>query len=450
MKNLTVENIAKAVNGKVFNYKSEKTIEASGVVIDSRKVEKDFVFFAFKGERSDGHQYLEDVIKKGALITVVEDAPSNTDIPYILVDSTFLALKELAEFYRENLTLKIVAITGSVGKTSTKEFIASVLSEKYRVLKTEGNFNNEIGLPLTIFNIRDEHEVAVLEHGISDFNEMHRLSKISKPDICVLTNIGYCHLENLKNRDGVLKAKTELFDFAKDDFKIVINGDDDKLNTISDNGNLYRYGMNEEFFVYAKNIKEKGLEGINADIYIEGKCENIDINVPGIHMVYNAMAAAAVGKILGMSEESIKNGINNLKDIGGRLNIIKTDKIRIIDDCYNANPVSVKSSLNVLLKTEGEKVAILGDMFELGEDEVLYHREIGEYCKTLDSRFVFVGGLSYNTYLAAGGKENKDMYYFKTVEEFLYNKENIIKNGDTVLVKASHSMHFDKIVEGIR
>ena len=212
MKNMTLRNIADACFGQLVCKDGQEQYEIKGAVLDSRLVEEGYLFFATKGERVDGHSFIAQVADKKAACVVCEKAPENVEIPYILVEDSFVALKQIAAFYRSNLTIPVVGITGSVGKTSTKEIISSVLSTRFNVLKTEGNFNNEVGLPLTILRIRDEHKVAVVEMGINHFGEMHRLSEIAKPDICVITNIGQCHLEFLGSREGILKAKTEIFD----------------------------------------------------------------------------------------------------------------------------------------------------------------------------------------------------------------------------------------------
>ena len=248
MRNMTLSHIAEAcggtlyVDGKPYTCDASreddsmevewKAKEASCVVIDSRKIEAGGVFIAAKGERADGHSFISQVADKGALGVVCERTPENCSIPYILVEDSFKALRDIGEYYRKQLDVKVVGITGSVGKTSTKEVIASVLAQKYRVLKTQGNFNNEIGVPLMVLSIRKEHQVAVLEMGISDFGEMHRLSKIARPHICVITNIGQCHLENLGSRQGILKAKSEIFDFMVPQGKVFLNGDDDLLSPL--------------------------------------------------------------------------------------------------------------------------------------------------------------------------------------------------------------------------
>ena len=209
MKNLTLEHIAQVCNGTYYGPEGKKQEEVQSIITDSRKAESGCLFVPIVGERVDAHKFIPQVMEAGALATLSERLLENADFPYILVESSLQAVKNIAEFYLKQLNIPVVGITGSVGKTSTKEVIASVLSQKYRTLKTQGNFNNELGLPLTVFRLREEDEIAVLEMGISDFGEMTRLAKIARPDTCVITNIGTCHLENLGDRDGVLKAKTE-------------------------------------------------------------------------------------------------------------------------------------------------------------------------------------------------------------------------------------------------
>ena len=304
MKNMTLHNIAKAVGGELLLAEGREEAEIKGVVLDSRKVEPDFLFVATVGERVDGHSFIDSVFEKGALCVICEKEPENPKGAYILVKDSFQALKDVAKFYREGLDIKVVGITGSVGKTSTKEFIASVLATHYKILKTEGNFNNEVGLPLTVLRIKEDTEVAVLEMGISDFGEMHRLSEIAKPDICVITNIGQCHLENLGTRDGILKAKSEIFDFMKEDGSVCLNGDDDKLITLQDvNGKKpIFFGRAENQAIYATDCENKGLSGSKAVIHREGRSFSVAIPLPGDHMIYNALAATAVATVLGLSD----------------------------------------------------------------------------------------------------------------------------------------------------
>lgn len=461
MKNMTLENIEKACGGRYIGTEAEKKTEVLGVVIDSRQVESGYLFVAIPGEKVDGHKFIPDVFAKGAAAVLSEQQLEDPAGPYILVESTTKALRDLAEYYRKSLDIKVVGITGSVGKTSTKEMIASVLSEKYKVLKTEGNYNNEIGLPLTIFKIRAEHEVAVLEMGISEFGEMHRLATMANPDICVITNIGLCHLENLKTRDGILKAKTESFAHLKKDGIAILNGDDDKLSTIRQVGDKEPvfYGMEEKMeyredakkSVYATGVENLGLYGMQARIHTPEGERDVRIPIPGEHNVYNALAATAVGLSLGLSLDQISSGILKAKTIGGRTNLLNTGSMTVIDDCYNANPVSMKASLDVLATAEGRKIAVLGDMGELGENEKKLHYEVGEYLAKKEIDVLFCAGELSEEIAKAAQKESKtcEVYYFKTRDALLEQLLPFLKKGDTVLVKASHFMEYPEIVKAL-
>lgn len=451
MRAMSLKEIATAVKGQYYGDASRLDVSVTGVAIDSRKIEKGYLFVPIKGARVDGHTFIPQVMEAGAYCTLSERV-LDADYPYILVDSCEQALKDLAEHYRNALDIKVVGITGSVGKTSTKEMIASVLSQKYQVLKTAGNFNNEIGLPLTIFQILEEHEVAVLEMGISDFGEMSRLAKMARPDICVITNIGLCHLENLIDRDGILKAKTEMFDYRQPDAKIILNGDDDKLITVKnwDGCAPIYFGLSEDRDVYADHIQSLSLKGSTCTIHMGEEEINAVISIPGHHMVYNALAGALVGRELGLSSEEIQKGIAQLVPVSGRNNLIDTGSALVIDDCYNANPISTKASLDVLSTADSRKVAILGDMFELGEKEKELHYEVGQYAKEKAIDLIIcIGGLSEETAKGAKGGQTK-VLHFATKGEFLAQASSLLCKGDAILVKASHGMEFPEIVEQLK
>lgn len=449
MKNMTLQNIAAACGGKLYGG-GKKVREASCVVIDSRKVEKGGIFIATKGERADGHDFIPQAVEKGALGVVCEKKPQNSDIPYILVKDSFQALKDIAEFYRKGLSIPVIGITGSVGKTSTKEMIASVLSEGFCVLKTEGNFNNEVGLPLTVLRIRREHEAAVLEMGISNFGEMHRLSKIARPDMCVITNIGQCHLESLGSREGILRAKSEIFDYMNPEGHVFINGDDDMLCRMKKKS-MYepmRFGRNPDNDIFASNVMNRGLLGSRAVIHMGLEVFPIEISLPGIHMVNNALAAAAVGKCLGLAKEQIQAGILKTEAVGGRSHVIALPAYTVIDDCYNANPVSMKAAIDLLTMAIGRKAAVLGDMFELGERENELHEETGSYAaeKEIDV-LIFTGPLSKHMYEGACRANKKsEIYYYETKDKMMAALKEILKPGDSILVKASHGMQFEEVI----
>lgn len=506
MKNMTLAHMAEACGGILYGREEDWNREVCAITTDSRKAEPGCLFAAIPGERVDGHDFIGQVFEKGALCVITEREPGDSR-NYIKVDSTIRALGALAAYYLEQLAIPVVGITGSVGKTSTKEMIAAVLSQKYRTLKTAGNFNNELGLPLTIFRLREEDEIAVLEMGINHFGEMHRLAAIAKPDTCVITNIGQCHLEYLGDRDGVLRAKTEIFDYLRPDAHIVLNGDDDKLATVKEvklpaQVSSIRptfFGLGTDNDIYADQIEKKGLDGIACRICIRkdkglsdsakidkdaGCCDSfaVTIPIPGEHMVRNALAATAVGLHYGLTTEEIRAGIESLQPVSGRFHIIRTENYTIIDDCYNANPMSMKASLGVLqdsgMAQVSRKVAILGDMGELGEDEVQMHRSVGEYAGGLDINLcICVGALSAHiaegintanesSLLHAGGSVNAndsvnadnpfdridthkiriETVVLPDLSTLLEQLPNLVRKGDTILVKASHFMHFEKVV----
>ncbi len=464
MKNLTLKNIAAACGGSYVGPAQLADKEVTSITSDSRTVENGSLFVAIKGERVDGHKFIPQVMDAGALASLSEQELAS-DVPHIHVASSLEAVKAIAEYYLSSLEIPVVGITGSVGKTSTKEMIASVLSQKYNTLKTLGNFNNELGLPLTVFRLRDEHQIAVLEMGISDFGEMTRLARVARPNISVITNIGQCHLENLIDRDGVLKAKTEVFDYLKPNGRAILNGDDDKLRTVTEvNGQPpIFFGLDSSCDFYADEIESLGLKGTKCRIHIQAKTCKLDsgktdfetdsfqviIPIPGRHMVYNALAGTAVGVSYGLTANEIKAGIESLQSLSGRFHIIETEDYTIIDDCYNANPVSMKASLGVLQDGLNRKIAILGDMGELGENETALHREVGEYAGTLNiDGCICVGPLCKN--MVSGIQSvNPDMYvlHLDTLDELLSQLPQLVHKGDTLLVKASHFMKFEQIVK---
>ena len=491
MMDLSLAEIGKACKGTLVLQGTDGTCKVDSVVLDSRKATSQGVFVATVGERVDGHRFIGEVFAGGVSLVITEKTPKQVEeehgVPvsawksYLLVRDSFQALKELAEYYRQKLSLPIVGITGSVGKTSTKEFIAGVLAEKYKVLKTEGNFNNEVGVPLTLLRIRPEHEVAVVEMGISDFGEMHRLSRIVRPNVCVITNIGQCHLENLKTRDGILKAKTEIFDFMDPEGWVCLNGEDDKLAAVTRvNGkktHFFGLGANPLEEVYATDIVSKGLWGSEATLHIrqslaatqagaegEGGSEKtlqIQVPLPGIHMVTNSAAAACVAGILGLTQEQIKEGISKVAAVSGRNHLIRLSRYTLIDDCYNANPVSMKAALDLLAMADTRRVAILGDMFELGENSPAMHAEVGSYAVQKGTDYILCVGEA-SRFMAEGASRAVDacsehspvIFYFadrqSLLEELKKNRERLVPDQSTVLIKASHGMVFTEVLEYLK
>lgn len=462
MKNLTIESIAKACNGEIVATDEQLAalsgVEVKGVVIDNRKVQPGYVFIPTVGARVDGHTFIDKALEDGALFTLSEKRLDSPKGAYVLVDKSEKALAEIATYYRLQLDIPIIGITGSVGKTGTKEMIASVLGEAYNVLKTEGNLNNEIGLPLTLLSIKEEHEAAVVEMGISGFGEMHRLGTMAKPDVMVITNIGTCHLEQLGDRDGVFKAKTEVFEHLNNNAFVVINVDDDKLSAVREVSGATVIGFGKEnrdqATVFAKNVSAEGLLGV--DCTIEYDTASFDAHIPlaGEHNVYHALAAAAVGLALDIEKKNpgaVKAGIEKITTIAGRSNFLSlADNITVIDDCYNASPASVKAALVTLSKAEGRKIAVIGDMGELGTDEAKLHREVGEHLDGLGIDKLYVAGKLVKNLVEGAENSGTDCHYFEDREDMTKELLDVIEPNDVILVKASHFMEFPKVVSAIK
>ena len=454
MKGLTAETIAGACGGTALRTESVAGREITQVTCDSRTVKEGALYVPMKGERADGHSFIPAAFENGAMLVLTEREEAAAGYPCILVGSTAEAIQRLAEYYLKVLGTPVVGVTGSVGKTSTKEMIASVLSRRFRTLWTEGNFNNNLGLPLTVFRLTGEEEIAVLEMGISHFGEMTDLARTARPDVMVITNIGECHLEFLGDRDGVFRAKTECFPYLKERAVVILNGEDDKLAEVESVNGMAPvfYGRDPSFRVYADDIRPLGLEGTVCTLNIDDRSFEVRIPIPGGHMVMNALAAAAVGAVMGLDDGEIREGIEAVTALSGRLRIEKEEGLTVINDCYNANPVSMKASLSVLADAEGRRAAVLGDMGELGEAEADLHREVGRYAASLPiDLYLLAGGKA--GWICEGIKEEDpgaEVFLYDTADLLIADLSSHIRRGDTVLVKASHSMHFEKIVDALR
>ncbi|MCR5744067.1 MAG: UDP-N-acetylmuramoyl-tripeptide--D-alanyl-D-alanine ligase [Lachnospiraceae bacterium] len=456
MPGMSLRDIVRVLDAEYIGDEGALDESVRSVTMDSRTVTEGALFFAIRGERVDGHSFIGDVFNKGALAVICERDTSDAG-NRIVVKHSIAALQRLAAYYRTCVDAKVVLITGSVGKTSTKEMIASVLGEKYNVLKTEGNFNNEIGLPLTVFRLRPEHEVAVLEAGVDEPGEMDIIAKAAKPDVCVITNIGICHMENLGSRRGIFEEKSKCFDYMRDGGIAVLNGDDDILGSVRDVRGVSpvffgvdRVGEYVDKQVYVTDVVSKGFDGSDAVLHTGAGNINVSVGIPGVHQITNAAAAAAVGLGLGLSLSQIASGIAKAKTISGRTNLIHTDKLLIVDDCYNANPSSMKAGLFLLVKASGRRIAVLGDMGELGPDERALHREVGEYAAGLGLDALFLcGELSKEIMEGAKADKNLMIRHFPDREKLTEELLKYVQEGDTVLVKASHFMQYQAIVDAL-
>lgn len=444
----TLEEIAKITNGVIVG----ENIDITNIVTDNRKAVKGDLFIAIVGEIHDGHKFIDGAVENGASAVLVQ-RDGNYGVPYVKVEDTVKAYGAIAKAHKNKFNIPVVAVTGSVGKTTTKDMIAGVLSQKYKVLKTDGNFNNHIGVPITLLRLDKTHECAVIEMGMNHFDEISYLTSLVNPDIAVITNVGVSHIENLGSREGILKAKCEIFEGMEKEGLKILNLDNDMLATVNDKyENICYYSMEQKADIYADNIVEKGVKGISCTIHTPKFSFDADISIPGRHMVGNAMAATAAAVELGLNAEEIAKGISSFEPTGGRMEIIESDSYTIINDVYNANPVSTKAGIDVVAHEKGKKCCVLGDMFELGGYAPQLHYEVGEYAvnKGMDM-LVCIGKLSKNMYDGAvNAKGNTKIFYFETQEEFIENCDNIIENNMTILVKASRGMHFEKTVEKLR
>lgn len=455
---LTLKQIAQATGGMLWYADGDEIVK--DVITDSRKIIEGAVFVALKGENFDGHKFVSRAAEQGAVCSVVEHwSQSDGTYPVIVVDDTYKALRDIAKLYRSQFNIPIVAVTGSVGKTSTKDMIYSVLSHKFNAFKTIGNFNNEVGLPLTIFKMTSENKVGVIEMGMSNFGEISRLTEIVRPDIAVMTNIGISHIENLKSQENILKAKLEILEGMDEGGTVVLNGDDPLLWGLRGTlpFELLYYGIkNEECDIAAKNIRSFS-DSTLFDFKLNDETFTAEIKVPGAHHVYNALAAILVGEQYGMSGGEIIDGIAGFVPGGMRQNIIRTKKYTIIKDCYNASPASMRSGLNVLgviePKTEGgRKIAVLGNMLELGDFAVESHRNVGKWvCEENIDCLVTVGDMARNIAEGAieSGFDGEKIYSFDTNAEAISGLERILEEGDCILIKGSRGMRLEEIADAL-
>ena len=440
----TAREICAAVGGTLLQ---DSGAPVTGVTTDSRAVQPGQLFIPLVGERFDGHAYISEALEGGAAGCLTAREPE-TLLPgklYIQVADTRLALKALASWYRDKFDLPVVQVTGSAGKTTTKEMIASVLSQRYNTLRTEGNFNNDIGAPLTLLRLMPEHQAAVIETGMNHFGEIRYLGEMVRPDIAVITNVGDAHIENLGNtRQGILRAKCEIFGNLTPEGIAVLNGDDELLNTVTLPQTILRCGVGDGCGVRVTDIDDRGLEGVACTVTIEGEHYRLTTSAPGRYMIYPMAMAAAIGRRLGLTREEIAAGVAAYTTVGSRMHLIRLPGERlVIDDCYNANPQSMAEGLRMLAASPARhRVAVLGDMGELGQLTAQAHRDMGALTRRLGLTAVAVGEKMH-----ALTETDPQAQWFATVEEAMPAIRQLFTPGTAVLVKASHAMHFERIVK---
>ncbi len=458
-KSITAKDIIEICKGELILGNKDKEIKSFSN--DTRTLKKGEMYIGIKGETVDGNTFYKQALELGAVGCIVQDIEIENDVKekyndriIIKVEDTIKALQELAKYKRSKYNIPVIAVTGSVGKTSTKDIIASVMKEKFNVLKTSGNFNNHIGLPLTILKL-EEHDAMVIEMGMNHFGEISLLTKIAKPTVAVLTNIGTAHIGILGSRENILKAKLEILEGMEENAPIIINNDNDLLHKWEEENKeehkIITYGIENKSDYMATNIKRK-CDGSIFDIYINNIKYEMEVAVGGDHFIYNSLAGIAIGNLFKIEPEKIKSGIKNFELTKRRMEILKfTNDVTLINDSYNASYDSVKPAIEYLGKTDGNrKIAVLGDMLELGKYSKELHEKVGEEVeKNKIDLLVAVGELSkYISEKARKlGMNNENIIECKDSEEAGKKLKEIIQKGDTILLKASNAMKFNKIVE---
>ena len=453
MDRMTVEQAVNACAGECKGDRAFFDGKISSVVTDSRKVVSGSVYGAIKGERVDGHDFIDPAFDAGALLVIGEkDHDPGEKGVYVKVPSTLEAVGRIGRDYMKLLDIPVVGITGSVGKTSTKEVIASVLSRELVTGKTLGNHNNELGLPLTCCEMDGETEVAVLEMGISAPGEMDYLTGIVQPEVAVITNIGVTHMEILGSREGIFNEKSKIYKNISGDGLVILNGDNDLLRQVKETpaGRPLFFGLEKTNDIYAEDIKEDGLKG--SAFVIKGlNCGDLSVRIPipGKHMVINALAAAAVGEYFGLCAESIREGIASVETVSGRTNIKEVNGITVIDDSYNASPASMMSAIDTLSLADGRKICVLGNMYELGDDSLQMHRQVGEYAASKGVDVLFTCGDMAREIATGAAQGVKEIYSFDDNQEMIKKIKEIIREGDSIMIKASNSMKFNEVAEAL-
>jgi len=420
---------------------------------------RDRLFIVLKGPRCDGHDFVQEALKKGACGILISQLPiTNYQLPItILVKDTLKALGQIAKYYREKFDLPVVAVTGSTGKTTTKDMIASILSLKLSVLKTQGNFNNEVGVPLTLFRLSKKHQVAVLELGMSALGEIERLTRISSPKIGVMTNVGEVHLQYLGNVERVALAKAELvYALGKDDVAI-LNMDDPYVRDMKKGikARIITYGIRRRAEVGAEGIENLGEGGMRFTLRIMEESLPLHLRCLGYHNIYNALAAAAATHALGMKKEIIREGLSQLQPLAGRMKIMKIRGLTILDDTYNASPKSFIAAIETLrdLSPKGRKILVAGDMLELGERALLAHKETGIYVAHSGiDRLITCGKLAEHIAQGAigSGMEEERIITCRNKEEAGDRLSSLAKEGDIILIKGSRATGMEEIIQRLR
>jgi UDP-N-acetylmuramoyl-tripeptide--D-alanyl-D-alanine ligase len=453
---LSGQDVLKATNGHLL--KGDADLVYRGISTDTRTLQAGNLFVALKGETFDGHDFVDLAMERGAAGMLVQNRtvkPVSGPAAIILVEDTLAALGNLAHYWRNGFSVPVVAITGSSGKTTTKEMLAGIVGQTKNILKTEGNLNNLIGLPMTLFKLAGHHDCAILEMGTNRRGEIARLTRIARPDVGLITNIGLAHLEGLNSLDTIREEKGDLFYYMGSEGTAVINVDDENVKMASSHwrGQHVTFGMKDPADVMARNIRSMSSGGVSFQLMIGTTMHDVSMNIAGLHHVYNALAAAATATALGMDGASIVAGLAGFRPVPGRMDVrTLANGVSVIDDTYNANPASVAEALKALkdLRGAGRSIAVLGDMLELGNQSQLLHESIGEIAARSGLDRLLLKG-DFASFTAAGaareGMPADAVRYFRDDGEAVDFLKSYLHDGDWVLVKGSRRMKMEQIVQ---
>ncbi len=449
---LRVRDVIAATGGTYFGDSAALERELSFVTMDSREAGPDCLFLAIPGNRVDGHDFIPQVVEKGGLCMLCQRPADGANC--VVVDSTTESVKALGAWYRRQFRIPIIGIVGSVGKTTAKEMVSAVLSQRFSVLKTEKNLNNELGVPLTLLRLREGHQAAVIEMGISDFGEMARLAEMVRPTMALYTVIGHSHLECLRDLDGVYRAKTELLPYLPADGVVFVNGDDSRLAAMDCPQRRVSFGLGETCEVRAGAPEVLSLEGIPCTIRAGERELSVEIPGFGLQMLTAAAEGAAVGLEFGLTDQEIVDGIRSFVTVGYRSQILRTGAVTIINDCYNSNPDSASLALASLSRVDhhGRKVCILGDMLELGPESPDLHYGLGQLAASLGiARVLACGTMARDIWRGAEdyGRPTRSRWY-PDKAALLAELPQRVRPGDLILVKASRGMHFEEVTEALQ
>lgn len=450
MPRLTFSQLAEMVGGRVVS--GDPATISSSVIIDSREIKPEAVFFAVRGERLDGHDFVQQALEKGAVGAVVSRVPGNVDKPLIQVDDPTRALQRLASAIRDRYDVTLIGITGSAGKTTTKEMIATLIGSERRVHKSWGNFNNQIGAPLCLDNMPDDAQVVVSEMGMNHAGEIAEIAGLMRPHVGVYTNIAPVHIEFFGTIEGIAAAKRELLENVIPGGTIVVNNDNEHVVRISQgfNGRRVTYGVENDAEYRATNIRERGLLGTRFTLKAEGSDREFELALPGRHNLDNLLAAIATARAVGISWDGIERGVRDVKPAYHRGVIVPFRGAQIYDDTYNSNPYALARTLELMTQAEvsGRRIAVIGDMLELGEQELQFHRDAGRGIPRSIDMVVGVGKRSQALLEGAreAGFDAAVLHRFENAEqagEFLRGE---VRDGDLVLIKGSRGVGLDKAV----